>query len=644
MTTQSEDMKSYLRKLKTSRLGRLFGNTNMRWFECLFKDKVFGYKDIITDNKLKSSLRFDEIIDFSNKLNLEDAKMCDWNYGFQLVTKDRVFILFCQNQETLENWVICFNTILKRGPKKLAVISAPNFGSLKPKQEKKSDEKIGKMVENRKNIEKRVEEKRVDNELRREENNHSTVFNAPENKAKTKNDKAIVLDDDELIFEKDENIEINKPNIREEYKAERPKHSKNIIPHLINTKKEIKTIAIKDEFDENIENIIIEADKSFDNVNIVKQNNDKYYKHSKKAVRSASVILNEKPNNSNNVLKNILNKEQEIKDKDVVVGKEFDDWNFYDKEGNIDKNEKIYNPATSTKEKKNEIAKLMSCGVFLGNENEEDNDKSIFGKSALKENSKLLSGKQKAFNQTPSIINENTIYNEKLDNVYSDFLNKEQDKAKKEVFIPKTILSSTVLYDNNRKTTFNIKPTQETKIDEKSKIESLFKIEGLAHPELKTRIPFEENKQDIGIEIEETDNFFDIKVHESKYNNTNSNLQKKKIQIKSLQKMDNDFDDLDYHNQKSAIKSHTLVIQEKKNANNSLLIVNTKEDSGKKKIANNNINKEMFDSNPELTNNIFPIGSQVNSTNTFNLVQQKKAKSNNMNSSFVEDLTDDWKD
>ena len=81
-----------------------------------------------------------------------------------------------------------------------------------------------------------------------------------------------------------------------------------------------------------------------------------------------------------------------------------------------------------------------------------------------------------------------------------------------------------------------------------------------------------------------------------------------------------------------------------KNANNSLLIVNTKEDSGKKKIANNNINKEMFDSNPELTNNIFPIGSQVNSTNTFNLVQQKKAKSNNMNSSFVEDLTDDWKD
>ena len=484
----------------------------------------------------------------------------------------------------------------------------------------------------------------MDNELRREENNHSTVFNAPENKAKTKNDKAIVLDDDELIFEKDEDIEINKPNIREEYKAERPKHSKNIIPHLINNKKEIKTIAIKDEFDENIENIIIEADKSFDNVNIVKQNNDKYYKHSKKAVRSASVILNEKPNNSNNVLKNILNKEQEIKDKDVVVGKEFDDWNFYDKEGNIDKNEKIYNPATSTKEKKNEIAKLMSCGVFLGNENEEDNDKSIFGKSALKENSKLLSGKQKAFNQTPSIINENTIYNEKLDNVYSDFLNKEQDKAKKEVFIPKTILSSTVLYDNNRKTTFNIKPTQETKIDEKSKIESLFKIEGLAHPELKTRIPFEENKQDIGIEIEETDNFFDIKVHESKYNNTNSNLQKKKIQIKSLQKMDNDFDDLDYHNQKSAIKSHTLVIQEKKNANNSLLIVNTKEDSGKKKIANNNINKEMFDSNPELTNNIFPIGSQVNSTNTFNLVQQKKAKSNNMNSSFVEDLTDDWKD
>ena len=118
-----EDTKGYLKKLKTSRLGRLFGNTNMRWFECLFKERIFGYKDNISELTIRSSIRFDEIVDFSNKLNLEDAKMCDWNYGFQINTKDRVFILYCQNQETLENWVTCFNTILKRGPKKIAVIS-----------------------------------------------------------------------------------------------------------------------------------------------------------------------------------------------------------------------------------------------------------------------------------------------------------------------------------------------------------------------------------------------------------------------------------------------------------------------------------------------------------------------------------------
>ena len=56
----------------------------------------------------------------------------------------------------------------------------------------------------------------------------------------------------------------------------RIKHLK-LSTYLINTKKEIKTIAIKDEFDENIKNIIIEADKSFDNVNIVKQNKIKVF-------------------------------------------------------------------------------------------------------------------------------------------------------------------------------------------------------------------------------------------------------------------------------------------------------------------------------------------------------------------------------
>src|SRR5690349_134152 len=112
---QVDDTKGFLKKLKTSRLGRLFGNTNMRWFECLFKDKVFGYKDKTQDLKLRSVIKFDEITDFSDRLSLEDAKLCDWNHGFQIITKNRVYILYCQTKENLDKWVLAFNTILKRG-------------------------------------------------------------------------------------------------------------------------------------------------------------------------------------------------------------------------------------------------------------------------------------------------------------------------------------------------------------------------------------------------------------------------------------------------------------------------------------------------------------------------------------------------
>jgi len=648
---QGQDMKGFLKKLKTSKLGRLFGNTNTRWFECLFNERLFGYKDKITDLKLRSCLKFEEITDFSSRLSLEDVKMCDWKFGFQIITKDRVYVLYCEDRESLEKWTIAFNTILKRGPKKLAVIETPNFSAFKPKSEvlkNPVEEKPKKTIEKQLPSEKEIVITK-EKEVKREEYKHSEI-KAPE--SYNKPDVAIVMDDEDVIEVKQEEKEVEKPKIkREEYKAEKPKHVRNYIPELVVQKPNLKTNVIKQEFDDNIMNLINEADKSFDNITTNNTNiKDKFYRQNKKNVRSSSAINVESQGQTSNYLKAILQKEQEKKNPAALVSKEILDWNYYDNDGNlIQEDENPYNPANEgTKEqrieksKKKAIANLLLGGVHLGIESDEEHDKSIHNIKNTTSNSILNHNNIPNANnpnvQIQPIDKNQNVYDYFIDNKLNDFEFNIKEEEKPQSFVPKSILNNIVLYDNKKPNI--LRGNNPTNLPEK------IKIEGLEHPEIKRNIVLIEPER----EKEEISQYFqDNKqdVQESIYKHNNEITISKPPAIKAFKKLEYEFEDLDYHNQKQSVSKTNKVVLKKPNSNTTTV---HKSKNGKDNIneQNKNLNNsnllgdlEAFDSNPELTNTIM-LNNNNHAKRESDIGENKDKERNNMNSSFVEDLTEDW--
>ena len=689
---QNEDMKGFLKKLKTSKLGRLFGNTNTRWFECLFKERLFGYKDKTTDLKLRSTIKFEEITDFSSRLTLEDSKLCDWKYGFQIITKDRIYILFCQDKESLDKWTIAFNTILKRGPKKLAVIETPNFSALKPKQEqpkKVFDESLKRSNENTHTTQKEV---MLNNELKREENK-LTEIKAPQSVNRQKS--AIVVDEEEIIDVKQEenkeekpSLKKNKPNlkmaphnylkqsntvviddnineakqeenkeekpvlIREEYKAERPKHVRNYIPQLANNKADLKTANLKDEYDENIINLIDEADRSFDNITVNTINNkDKYYRQNKKNVRSSSAINVENHGPTSIILKTLLEKEQNKKAEAALVSKEINDWNYYDNEGNlVQQEENPYNPATANegtkeqreeKRKKKAIANLLLGGVHLGIESDEELDKSTNNLKNVKRDSNTSIMKLNCSN-----LNGQSLQTNKDQNVYDIFVENKfikseinfEDSEKQKSFIPKSILSNIVLYDNKKQN--NVTSNKSENLSNK------IKIEGLEHPEIKRTTYIIDTEK----ETEEISKFFNENrndIHETIYDKNNESKIIKVPVIKTFKNLENEFEELDYHNQKQTVSKSNKVVLKKPTSNKSNLhkSKNTTNDPNQQNnpLNSSNLMGEIaaFDSNPQLSNNIMLNNDNIKQID-MNRGLNKPNERNNMNSSFVEDLTDDW--
>ena len=114
------DMKGYLKKLKSSSFARIFGNTNTRWFQVSFNDKTLIYKEKNNSTKSKGSHNFSEISDFIEKVTADDRKQCDWMFGFQIVLKEKRFILFTQTITEFHSWTNAFNIIC--GRKKIAEV------------------------------------------------------------------------------------------------------------------------------------------------------------------------------------------------------------------------------------------------------------------------------------------------------------------------------------------------------------------------------------------------------------------------------------------------------------------------------------------------------------------------------------------
>src|SRR4051812_44451185 len=104
MIDNNVDVKGYLKKLKSSTFAKIFGNTNMRWFELLFNNKEFLYRDK-KDSKAKETFQFSDITDFVEKVRAEEAKQCDWMFGFIVKIKDKQYFLFTETQTEYKRWI-----------------------------------------------------------------------------------------------------------------------------------------------------------------------------------------------------------------------------------------------------------------------------------------------------------------------------------------------------------------------------------------------------------------------------------------------------------------------------------------------------------------------------------------------------------
>jgi len=285
-------------------------------------------------------LKFEEIIDFADNLHPDDMKLCEWNYGFQIITKDRVYILYTNSKESLEKWVVAFNKILKKSPKKLFEFKSnltntvnnqekaglmkdktlkkennldnkiPLFGNESRSPDKKELDNDYVVIDNTNNMQKpNIKPNIVKNEwnnkkddekqrkLKEEEENQRKILEDIQKQRKLKEDEEMKLKSKEeeeklrKIKEDDERL-----IRRREEEEKREKERKNV------QKKDLI-------YDGEIENILNDADRSFDNIGGEKEGINIAAKQTKlNNGRSTSVITQDLKQNPNQAKPNPLKK------------------------------------------------------------------------------------------------------------------------------------------------------------------------------------------------------------------------------------------------------------------------------------------------------------------------------------------------
>jgi hypothetical protein len=318
-----DDTCGFLKKKKGSSICRIFGNTNLRWFEVQYENKLFGYKNTKTDKKLKRAVPFSEIVDYINSIPSADQKSCDWRYGFQVVTRKKSFILFTQSESELKKWTFAFHIILKKVPeafprikesvflKALKLFEQPYLEEVK--KLKLEEEKIKKKREEEKLRRMRQEEEeRIRKQIEAEEL-HRREIEEEENRKK--------LEQEEI--KRMQRIEENNRKIEQESKREKL-------------------------YDAQLENFISEIDERVINYEYEDKHDEIFY--NSRVYENENVENNRSMNRSMNC--STLNFKEDL-----------DDWNFYnDFDEKILDNELInYNPIANDtvvpkiKEKEQEV-------------------------------------------------------------------------------------------------------------------------------------------------------------------------------------------------------------------------------------------------------------------------------------------------
>ena len=114
MKEKNENVRGYLKKLKNSSFNRIFGTTNLRWFEYNKETQQFGYKESSKDTDFVQFLLLNDITDHHENLTIEEMQSCEWKFGFKVQSLKKNFILFAQSLGEREKWKKLFDVLLKK--------------------------------------------------------------------------------------------------------------------------------------------------------------------------------------------------------------------------------------------------------------------------------------------------------------------------------------------------------------------------------------------------------------------------------------------------------------------------------------------------------------------------------------------------
>jgi hypothetical protein len=100
--------------------------TQIHYFELNLAEMTFGFKKKFSDETICKCYGYKQVLSYTSKLEPEDEKLCEWELGFRVyLFNDKVYILYCENEEELVKWLrgfkIFFEKKLKRMNKKVEV-------------------------------------------------------------------------------------------------------------------------------------------------------------------------------------------------------------------------------------------------------------------------------------------------------------------------------------------------------------------------------------------------------------------------------------------------------------------------------------------------------------------------------------------
>jgi len=107
-----EEISGFLKKLKSSGIGKLLGNTNQRFFQANIISGLFGYRSDLRVKQFKKSYPMNSITGIIDNITPEELSLCDWKFGFKMKINDVIITFYAENLTEKLKWVNFFRDFL----------------------------------------------------------------------------------------------------------------------------------------------------------------------------------------------------------------------------------------------------------------------------------------------------------------------------------------------------------------------------------------------------------------------------------------------------------------------------------------------------------------------------------------------------